>query len=69
MNFPPYKTGTVSIADGETTLVFTGGIITDVVARRGDVIYVNNDLPGVEIFERTDLFHCEIAVPWFGGGR
>lgn len=67
MQLPPYTTGAVSVADGETTLVFTGGIITDMVARRGDIIYVNNQQPGVEIFERTDLMHCEIAVPWSSG--
>jgi hypothetical protein len=69
MDFPPYTTGTVSIADGETTLVFTGSLLGDMVARRGDRIYVDNEQPGVEIFERTDTTHCEIAVPWSGGTK
>ncbi len=69
MQFPPYTTGLVSIANGDTTLTFTGAVISDIVARRGDVIYVGNENPGVEILERTDNSHCEIAVPWSGGSK
>ncbi|MGX9430286.1 hypothetical protein [Bradyrhizobium sp. LeoA1S1] len=63
-----YSTGTVSISDGDTTVVGSGTIWSAANARAGDVIIVD-DLPAVEIKDTADTSHLELWSPWTGGNK
>lgn len=68
MALPTYSTGTVSIANGATTIVGVGTIWSGVNVRAGDKIYVDSGA-AVEIKDITDLTHLTLWSPWTQGTK
>lgn len=64
--YPTYSTGTVSISNGDTSVVGSGTGWTDTDARAGDLIQIGTAQP-VEIRDRTDATHLTLWAAWSGG--
>ena len=60
---PTYSTGTVSIANGATTVIGVGTIWSGVNAKAGDAISIDG-LEPVSIKDVTDSTHIELWAPW-----
>lgn len=58
-----YNTGTMSLANGATTAIFTGSLLST-QAEIGDMIYVNNLV--IYVSAVTDDTHLEVTPPWGG---
>lgn len=65
--FPSYATGTVSVAEGGTTVVGTGTIWSGVNARAGDLLVVAGE-PAALITDVVDVTHLTIT-PWAGADQ
>lgn len=64
--YPTYSTGTVSISNGDTSVVGSGTGWTDTDARAGDLIQIGTAQP-VEIRDRTDSTHLTLWAGWAAG--
>jgi hypothetical protein len=64
-----YSTGTVSVNDGDTTIVGASTIWSDINARGGDVIFVDGAADPIEIKDVTDTSHLTLWTPWSGGAK
>lgn len=67
MPIQTYTTGTVSVSDGSDVVTCTGGIWSGTNVKAGDTIYIENRLPGIEVYEVTDSSHLLLPVEWDGG--
>lgn len=67
MPIQTYTTGTVSVSDGSAVVTGSGGIWSGTNAKPGDTIYIDNRLPGIEVYEVTDSSHILLPVEWDGG--
>ena len=67
MPIQTYATGTVSVSDGSDVVTGTGGIWSGTNVKAGDTIYIDNRLPGIEVYEVTDSSHLLLPLEWDGG--
>ena len=60
-----YRTGTLTIAPGDTTAVFTGAAIASGPVREGDWLFAGNGFAFIESL--TSDAEAELFLPWAGG--